>query len=105
MHLGYIGESPTSECEKIKGQCRFMLNTLENIKKADLIPQVDGSTIVSLVDDRDIWCCKQDLKEDKYLLLHEVGCKMIVNRFINAEEVGCKMIVDRKMHDKFVGSA
>ena len=54
MHLGSIGESPTSECEKIKDQCRFMLNTLENIKKVDLIPQVDGSTIVSLADDRDI---------------------------------------------------
>ena len=81
-----------------------MLNTLENLKKYDLIPQVDGSTIVSLADDKDIQYCKQDLKEDKYLLLHEVGCKMIV-RFINAEEVGCKMIVDRKMHDKFVGRA
>ena len=67
-----------------------MLNTLENLKKADLIPQVDGSTIVSLADDRDIQSCKQDLKEDKYLLLHEVGCKMIV---------------DRKTHDKFVGNA
>ena len=54
MHLGSIGESQTSECEKIKDQCRFMLNTLENLKKSDLIPQVDGSTIVSLVDDRDI---------------------------------------------------
>ena len=82
-----------------------MLNTLENLKKADLIPQVDGFTIVSLTDDRDIWSCKQYLKEDKYLLLHEVGCKMIVNRFINAKEVGCKMIVDIKMHDKFFGSA
>ena len=67
-----------------------MLNTLENLKKADLIPQVDGSTIVSLADDRDIQSRKKDLREDKYLLLHEVGCKMIV---------------DRKMHDKFVGSA
>ena len=67
-----------------------MLNTLENIKKADLIPQVDGSTIVSLADERDIQSCMQDLKEDKYLLLHEVGCKMIV---------------DRKMHETFVGSA
>ena len=55
-----------------------------------MVAQVDGSTIVSLFDDRDIWSCKQDLKEDKYLILHEVGCKMIV---------------DRKMHDKFVGSA
>ena len=82
-----------------------MLNTLENLKKVDFIPQVDGSTIVSLADDRDIQSCKQDLKEDKYFLLHEVGCKMIVNIFINAEEVGCKMIVDRKMHGKFFGSA
>ena len=82
-----------------------MLNTLDNLKKSNLFPQVYGFTIVSLTDDRDIQSCKQDLKEDKYLLLHEVGCKMIVNRFINAEEVGCKMIVDRKMHDKFVGSA
>ena len=82
-----------------------MLNTLENLKKDDLIPQVDGSTIVSLADDRDIQSCKQDLKEDAYLLLHEVVCEMIVHRFINDEEVGCKMIIDRKMHDKFVGSA
>lgn len=114
MHLGSIGESPTSEHEKIKDQCRFILNTLENLKKADLIPQVDGSTIVSLADDRDIWPCKQDLKEDKYLLLHEPSVnplegkeQSLLNngRFVNAEEVGCKMIVDRKMHDKFVGSA
>lgn len=114
MHLGSIDEAPTSEHEKIKDQCQFILNTLKNLKKADLIPEVDGSTVVSLADDRDIWPCKQDLKEDKCLLLHEPSVnplegkeQSLLNngRFVNAEEVGCERIVDRKMHDKFVGSA
>lgn len=115
MHLRSPGESLTSEHEKIKDQCQFILNTVENLKKADLIPEVDGSTIVSLADDRDIWPCKQDLKEDKYLILHEPSVNplegkeqsLLTNgRFVNAsEEVGYNGIVDSKVHDMFIGSA
>lgn len=116
MHLGSIGESLTSGHKKIKDQCQLILNTVENLKKADLIPEVNGSTIVSLADDRDIWPSKHDMKEDKYLLLHEPLVNPLEGKeqsllnngsaFGNAfEEVGCNGIVDRKVHDKFIGSA
>jgi hypothetical protein len=101
--------------KKIKDQCQFILNTVENLKKVDFIPEVDSSTIVSLADDRDIWSSKQDLKEDKYLLLHKPSVNPLEGkeqspldngRFVNAfKEVGSTRIVDSKMHDKFIGSA